>query len=239
MAGWGPSQYLARAAALLPRDRYGLVITAVYLGNDVPSARRDYTPPRPRAERHRLRLPRGFSWREFTAAVLTPLNDVLEVRSHLFVMFRNRFQTLRMRLGLAPLNFPPQYLAAEAGTARWDITLALCADIDSVARQHGARTLFVLIPAPFQVDSASLGRFLQGFDLDPAAVALDQPNQRLGAGLAARGLNVVDVLPGFRAARDSGVRLFGSVDPHLSPAGHVLLARLVAPAATALLSDKP
>jgi hypothetical protein len=82
-------------------------------------------------------------------------------------------------------------------------------------------------------------RYLHGFKLDSAAIRLDQPNRLLAEGLAARRLHVLDVLPAFRAAHSSGVRLFGEIDPHLTPEGNQLLARLVTPAAAALLRDHP
>ena len=42
------------------------------------------------------------------------------------------------------------------------------------------------------------------------------------------GLEVIDPLPAFRAAHAQGRLLYGRVDTHLSPAGHAVLADLIA-----------
>ncbi len=97
-------------------------------------------------------------------------------------------------------------------------------------------TLFFLIPAPYQADTAAFRRALRGFKVDPAAVDLDQPNRLLAQAMHAYGLDVLDVLADFRQAEASGSRLYGSVDLHLSPEGHDLLERLVEPGVVARLS---
>jgi hypothetical protein len=173
---------------------------------------------------------------ELTDAILRPVNDFLEVRSHLYLFLRNRLQILRMQLGLFPLTFPAPFLKSEADTPRWDVTADLLDDIHDVAAEHGAHALFVLIPAPFQVDSTVLRRYVQGYDLDPNAIDLDQPNRRLGEKLATRGLRVYDVLPAFRATHNSGQALYGTVDPHFTREGNELFANLVVPLVADLLS---
>ena len=227
IGGWDPDQYLLRARSLLPGNEYELVITAIYLGNDVVSRRREYLPPREPVRRYSFRLPGSLAGPELADAFLRPLNDLLEVRSHAYLLVKNRLQTVRMRLGLAVLTFPPQYLVSEADTERWTVTAELATDIATVASQHGAEALFVLIPAPFQLDSADLKRYVEGFDIDPSAIDLDQPNRKLGDELAARGLEVRDALPAFRAAYQRGRRLYGAVDQHFTPDGHELFAELV------------
>src|SRR5205823_8738020 len=108
-------------------------------------------------------------------------------------------------------------------------------DIRNVARVHGAPTLFVLIPATYQVDTAEFHRSLSGFRIAPSAVDLDQPNRLLAAAMHAHNLDVFDALPDFRRADRAGTRLHGAVDRHLSPAGHDLLEHLVEPLVVARL----
>jgi lysophospholipase L1-like esterase len=238
VGGWDPDQYLLRARALLPSDPYDLVITVLYLGNDVIAARRDYLPPRQPVERYRFHLPRRLSGSELTDAILRPVNDLLEVRSHSYVLVKNRLQTLRMEVGLAAIPFPAQFLTSESETSRWALTADLCDEIGDLAAEHGARALFVFVPTPFQVDPADLMRQARGFDLDLESIDLEQPNRKLGAELTSRGLQVLDPLAEFRAAHAAGQRLFGSVDQHFSSAGNELLARVVAPVSVALLDDQ-
>lgn len=238
VGGWDPDQYLLRARQLLSRADYDVVVTPLYLGNDILARRRDKLPPRESAPRQQFRFPRALSFREFTDSFLRPINDFLEVRSHLYIFLRNRLQTLRMKLGLAPLTFPTQFFTAESEGPRWENTAEISEDIAALAEEHGAASLFVLIPTPFQVNEEAFDRYVEGYDLDPDGIDLEQPNRILGGDLVARGLRVYDALPAFREAHDEGQRLFGAVDPHFSPAGNELLAGLVAPQIAELLGSE-
>ncbi|MDH3732320.1 MAG: hypothetical protein OEU54_02255 [Gemmatimonadota bacterium] len=240
VGGWDPDQYLLRAQSLLAREDFDLVVTALFMGNDVIRVRRDYVPPRSPVERHQLRMPRGFSWTEFVDAFLRPLNDALEVRSHAFVLVKNRMQNARREVGLDALPFPRYFMRSASPNPRWAVTARLCEDIAALAAEHGSEALFVLVPTSFQVDPADLMDNVRGFDLDIDAIDLEQPNRMLSAELTSRGLRFHDVLEGFRARHESGERLFGTVDRHFSPEGNRLFADLVAPRiADALLGDEP
>jgi hypothetical protein len=234
--GWDPPQYLIRARQLLNGRHYGAVVVAVYLGNDVVTHRVDYIPPRVPTVHHRLRVPRRPSWGELVDAVLRPANDILKTRSDLYILGRTQLHTLLMRLGLTGEYFPEELRRSQAASPRWDITADLCRDIAVSARAHGVPTLFVLIPTPFALDSATFDQARRGFGLRPEDVDLDQPTKKMAAALGARGLDFLDVLPGFRAAAARGSALYGHVDRHLTPAGHVLLTQLVTPALAAALT---
>ena len=234
--GWGPSHYVLRAGQLLPRDDYRLLIVTVFIGNDIQPARLETIRPRTPTERHHLRLPRGLSKDEVIVSLLLPVNDALEVRSHAYLLVRNRLQTLRMRAGVSPLYMPQEFMRSEATSDRWNTFGGIAAEIDSIAAAHGARTLFVLIPAPFQVDERQFEQYVTGFQIDPADVDLEQPTRLVTEQLTSRGLTMIDALPVFRAAHAEGVKLYGAVDPHLTPAGHERLAGIVLPAAAGLLN---
>jgi hypothetical protein len=105
-----------------------------------------------------------------------------------------------------------------------------------VAATYHTPTLFALIPAPYQVDTADVAEALGEFKIDAAAVDLDQPNRLLVDAMRPYRLNVFDALPEFRRREHAGARLYGSVDRHLSPAGHDALERLVEPVVTPYLS---
>ena len=236
VAGWDPPQYLIQARRTLDRDRPDLVVVAVYLGNDVVLKRIEYYPPRAPTEVHPLRLPRRLSGRELIDALLYPVNDFLKVRSHLFIFFKTRLNVVLTRLGLTAEEFPVALLRKEAGSPRWSTTARILSDIRDLARAHGAPTLFVLIPAPYQVDTSEFHRALKGFRIDPGAVDLAQPNRLLTTAMSAHHLDVFDVLPDFRRAERAGTHLYGDVDLHLSPAGNDLLERLLEPVVVAHLA---
>ena len=232
---WTPSQYLLRARGLLPRESYDVVVTALFVGNDARIERVEYVPPRTPAIRRTLRAPQSLDRTELTDALLRPINDWLEMRSQLFILVRNRLSTLRMRLGLSPLYFPVEFQRSEVDSQRWLLTADVCREIQELAEQNGARALFVLIPAAIQVDPAEFSRYLRGFRVDASTVDLEQPTRRLSEELTQADLQVVDVLPAFRAAHDGGTQLYGRVDPHLTPEGNDLLARILLPEVAELL----
>ena len=235
VGGWGPNQYLLRTRALLARDTFDLVVVALYVENDAIKLRWDRLPPRQPAERSHFRLPRKLSREELVSAFLAPINDGLEVRLHLYIMLRNQLQTLRMQIGLTPAYFPDYFLKSEAMSERWALTADLSHDLAGAAAARGIPTVFVLIPAPYQVESDVFARYVRGFGLDSAEVDLDQPSRLLFEEFRARDLTVIDALDAFRQAQAAGTPLFGSVDPHLSPEGHRFLTELVTPAAAELL----
>jgi SGNH hydrolase-like domain, acetyltransferase AlgX len=235
VAGWGPTQYLIRTRSLVARDVYALVVVSVFVGNDAMLERREYIPPRAPAQRARLRLPRRPSAREFVDALAKPMNDALEVRSHLYILLKNQLGVLRMRLGLTADYLPDEYRREQRDSARWRVTAGVAREIAAVAATRGIPTLFVLVPEQFQVDEAQLARYLQGFGIDPAAVDAEQPSRELRQAFMAEGLNVIDALAPMRAEAARGAVLFGNVDHHLSPAGHEVLAELLTPEAARLL----
>ena len=229
VGGWDPPQYLIEARRTLGREHFDLALVAVYLGNDIVPERIERYAPRAPVEVHRLRLPRRLSGPEWIDALLYPVNDFLEGRSQLFILLKTRLHALRTRLGLTAEEFPVGLLRQEAASPRWSVTADILSDIRDVARAHSVPTLFVLMPALYQVDTDEFHRSLRGFQIDSGAVDLDQPNRLLAAAMRAHHLEVLDVLPAFRQAQQAGRRLYGRVDRHLSPAGHELLARLVEP----------
>jgi len=237
VGGWDPPQYLMEARRELGRERFDLVVVSVFLGNDVVPRRIERYPPGTPADApiHRLRLPHRITYGEFVEAVLYPVNDFLKARSQLFTLLKNRTATLRMRFGLTHEYFPEELLRRETSSPRWAVTAQICRDIRDVAQAHHAPTVFVLIPASFQVDAAAFYKALKGFKLGPADVDLDQPERLLASAMRRYQLQVVDVLPAFRRAERSGSRLYGAVDPHLSLEGHKLLEGLLEPIVVASL----
>ena len=109
------------------------------------------------------------------------------------------------------------------------------ARIDSMATAGGTPARFVLIPSRYQVDEQLFHSHVEAFGIDASDLDLDQPNHRMRDEMEARGLQVVDALERFRQEHQAGKRLFGQVDPHLSPTGHRVLYDLVVPAVVELV----
>lgn len=234
VGGWDPPQYAIEAKRALASRPFDLVLVSVFLGNDIVTRRQVFRPREPDPRRD-LRMPRHLSWREFIDAILAPINDGLETRSHLFIFLKDRFQGLLMRFGLTALEIPTELRRDQAASARWQLTADILAEIDSVARLQDVSTLFMLVPSIEQVDSAALQLRVRAFGVDPSTLDVDQPDRLLAAELERRRLAFVSLLPAFRLAHARGVSLYGRVDPHFSPDGHRLAWNVVAPRLAAAL----
>jgi hypothetical protein len=236
VGGWSPEQYRLRAEALLRETQFSAALVAVYLGNDIMQWRTAAYKPRTPTDLHTLRFPRRLSTSEFVDALAYPVNDFLEERSHLFVLVKSRLETLRMRMGLTAAYFPPDFNKSVAADGRWANTATILEEIAAAARKTGVEPLFVLLPAPYQIDPALMMQYARGFGLDTASIDAEQPNRLLAAEMTARGLRHVDVLPAFREAQQAGTQLYGKVDQHFTAAGHALLVAQVLPLLTEQLS---
>jgi hypothetical protein len=235
VGGWNPDQYLLFLRRAVGRETIDLLLVSLFMENDIVTVQRDRVDPRPPALVHPLRWPSRLAWSEVVDAWLYPINDALEVRSHLFILLKNWLQAPLMRLGLTEAEFYPVYLKSEVESERWAITAETCRQIAEVAKSHGIPMLVVQIPASYQVDTAIFRKYTQGFRLDPSAIDLDQPNRIMQARLHQAGIHVIDALPALRQAFAAGVRPYGSVDRHFSPEGHEIVAALVQDTVAGLL----
>jgi lysophospholipase L1-like esterase len=231
--GWGPVQYALEVEHELARSRsdgYDAVLVFLFLGNDV-VANRSFAPDEFQRRFDRpFRMPRAFTATEFKAALLVPLDDFLEVSSHLYVLVDRRLENLRVRLGMSPFFIPRTLLREMADAPAWDLTAEICAELAASAEAVSVPTLFVLLPADYQVDRERFERHLTLLGVEPDSVDLDQPSRLLRVALAGRGLEAVDATPALVAAYERGARdLFGSIDAHFSPAGHRVVADWLEP----------
>jgi lysophospholipase L1-like esterase len=235
VSGWDPPQYRMRARRLLENKRYAAVVVAVFTGNDIINRPMKYVPPRAPARRASLRLPTHLSRRELNASLAQPLNDFLEVRSHLFVFLKTKLRWIAVRSRLVDAYFPQVMLRQERESVRWKVTTDILAELAALARDKGIPILFLLLPNSLQVQQEKLDGVLVELGLDPASVDADQPNRLLGQRLTERGLLTLDALPYLRAAAGKGPSLYGQVDAHLSGPGHEVLWAAIQPSLTQML----
>ncbi|MCZ6463558.1 MAG: SGNH/GDSL hydrolase family protein [Proteobacteria bacterium] len=232
VSGSSPNRYRLVAQRELARQPHAAVVVFLFLGNDVVKRRVESQPPRAPTPRHPLRWPESLAFREWLDAIVHPLYTHLREQSHLVVLLKRRWLGAAIRFGLTDHEFPEVFLRAEAKADRWKVTAGLCEEIAREAGRRGVPALFVLLPPDYVVDRA-LGRaFARGSGLSADDVDLDQAARILSTRLEAAELRVIDATEGLRAA---GPHLYGSVDRHLGPRGHEVVARIVAPALIALV----
>lgn len=237
---WGPNQYLLEAKQELKRTRYDLVLAFLYMPNDVIRKQLERIPPKKPVVRHQLRLPQKLEMREIINALAHPINDFLEVRSHLYILLKNRAQYLLARMGLSALYFPDVLLRSLADSPRWAMTADVCASIASEAAHHNVPVLFVLLPGLYQVDQTHLAEYIRAFDKDPSMVEPEQPARLLTRELKARGFTVVDTTDVLKAASTSGqADTYGQIDRHFGPGGHQIVANFLEPMVLDFLINGP
>ncbi|NUP98296.1 MAG: SGNH/GDSL hydrolase family protein [Armatimonadetes bacterium] len=108
----------------------------------------------------------------------------------------------------------------------WEVTEALLRAVRDAARAEGQPLLLLLLPEQIQVEQTAWSAMLERY---PKMAAerwdLGYPQRRLADFARRERIEVLDVQEAFRAAPAS---LYNRQEPHLNPAGHALLAELVA-----------
>jgi hypothetical protein len=171
-------------------------------------------------------------------AILYPINDTLETRSHLFQLAKNSLQVPLGKLGLTANYFPPIFQLEEVSSKRWDTTTAISERIEHEFGSRGIPVIFVLIPTPYQVDSERFASYVRSFNIDPKTVDLDLPSRLLDDRFREKELTLVDPLLPMREKKQKGIDLYGRVDGHLNAAGHAMLADYLLPTAMESLNRK-
>jgi lysophospholipase L1-like esterase len=232
--------YRIAAARELSREQYDLVVVFIYSGNDFTDRVVESYAPRPLAEQTNLRLPRSLSLRELQNALLYPINNWLEMHSHLFVLLKDRASIFLARLGLSARYFPSELLRENRDDPMWLNTAQILAGLRDDAAGQGTPVIFVLLPTIYQVDQSYIDWAAQAFGVSKDEVDVQQPSRLLSENATRFDLDLIDVLPSFEAAFEAGTTLYGQVDTHLSPEGHELVASAIeAHVQDILESDSP
>ena len=236
VGGWGPNHYYLEAKRALDRRSYDVGLVFLYVGNDVIKRRlHSFAPQSVRGERN-FRVPLNLQWQEWKNGVFYPINDLLETRSHLFILVKHPMWTTLARLGLTAAYFPDTFLRSNRSADWWGITAEAAKAIENVFSDHGVPVIFVLIPSRTQVHEDVFHRYVQGFGIDPETVDLEQPSRLLKHEFEARNLVLMDPLEEMR--RHSGGPLYGSVDYHFNANGHKFVASYLQPYLESLLAKK-
>jgi hypothetical protein len=228
VGGWDPNQYRIKLAEILEKRRINGVVVFVYLGNDITDKHVENFPPRQPLARHSLRLPHSLKWNELVDAICYPINDFLEIRSHLFILVKTRLKYTLMKMGLTAYYFPPTLLRNHASSNSWKITTDILEEIAIMGQHHDLETLFVLLPSPSEANPEQGQQIAHAFGITSEEIDLDQAHLLLGEELRRRDLPAVDMTPALRAAiRERMPDVYGRVDNHLGIRGHQIVASTI------------
>lgn len=226
VGAWGPNQYLMEAKLALAKNKYDLGIIFLYTGNDIVVNKQNSFSPQDVSGQHHFRFPRSLKWSELRTTVFYPINDFLENSSHLFVLLKNRFQTIRARIGLTADYFPSVFKLNEKDSKRWQITAEICEEIEHVFSENGTPVFFVLLSAPYQVLEKDFYRHIEMFDIKDS-VDIDQPNTVLRDRFKSKSLHLVDPLMHMRKLAEHGQVMHGHIDAHFNEYGHKVVAEYI------------
>lgn len=211
------------------------MIVFFYLRNDIITQTLDDYPLRYVNTRHHFRRPNYLSLSEFIDAFIYPINDYLEERSHLFILFRNSATTIRqtvlnLRGGTPSEIFPSPTDPALIDDPMWALTAERSLELVEEAASYDVPVLYVLLPYKGWIDEAWFERSALSHERDPAHNDPTQPARLISAEFDARGISYIDVTDAFHEAHLAGEGdLYGDVDTHLAPEGHDLVAHTILP----------
>jgi lysophospholipase L1-like esterase len=134
---------------------------------------------------------------------------------------------LRIMAIVQPRQFVDAALLPHRYDAAWDDVARDLRRILALARKAGARPILIFAPGEQQVTVATRP-YLEslGFEWDDRTLSDTTFTDRLGALARAEDVTFIDLLPLLRARRDDG--LYFPQDGHWTPAGHVLVADVIA-----------
>jgi len=230
--GYGPVEEWLFYREVLRHLEPDLMLISVFVGNDAEEA----VTSQAKLAGHRAAAD------VLRESIVTRLRRLVR-RSMVLQLLRLRFITAteRLRSASAPPEPPLQSYAATPspriaeGIAITRQTIDLIADD---ARQLGARTAVVLMPARFQIDDADYGRLREIVALAGGELRRDAATERFAAALHATGLPVMDLLPTLRAV-PAGPDLFFQENVHLTPRGHAIVGEALAAFVRELLLPNP
>jgi lysophospholipase L1-like esterase len=235
MGGYNPNHYLIQAQKELAKEEYDLLLVFITIGNDLVSERVTYFPPATNLYPPKLDFSQGWSSVQYAIALRT--QAYLSQHSHLYVLVSNQLRYAQMRSGRVPVAWPSEITLAAANAPEWQVTGQILRDIANEAAAQQTAVLFILIPAPFQVDELELAAYMQTIGGDVAQVDVWQPARLMAAELSPAGLTVLDPLPALQKAHEESERpLFGRIDRHFTPYGHQVMADFLETAVLETLS---
>lgn len=229
VGSWNPNHYYLMTQEALQKRKYDLGIVFITIHNDIVDTETETFRPRDPAARHDLKIPASFSWPAMIDAFFYPVNDLLETRSHLFVLFKRKSRIQLAKLGLTAYNFPNIYDKKEAQSRMWEITSHICEKIENEFAAARTPVFFVFLPPVYQVQKEMYEEYIRSFNIAAESVDLDLPNKILKREFEKRGLVFADPLESMREKALKGVKMYGLVDRHFSQAGDEAVAEFIQP----------
>lgn len=229
VGGWDPNHYFLEAKKVLAEKKFDLGIVFLYAANDIVKSIKTSIRPKEAAPRHKLSMPQKLNWSSLRFSLFYPINDFLEVRSHLFLLIKSSMKTTLSKLDLTADDFPDIFFLKENDSGRWVLTAKICENIYHEFDEKDTPVIFILLPAPYQVHKEVFLEYVEGFDIPLHSVDLEQPNKLLSKFLNDKSIALLDPLNLMRERTSSGLEFYGKVDSHFNENGHQIIAEFLLP----------
>lgn len=229
VAGWDPNHYFLEAKKVLAENKIDLGIVLLYVANDIVGSMKTSYRPRAIAQHHEFNMPKKLNWGSLKNSLFYPINDFLEVRSHLFILLKSRMDVILTKFGLTAHYFPEIFFLTEKNSDRWGTTAEICKKIYDEFASKGTPAIFVLLPASYQVHQEVFADYVAGFDIHLDSVDLEQPNKLLSKYLNDKSITLLDPLKLMREKANSGLEFYGKIDRHFNENGHQILTEFLLP----------
>jgi hypothetical protein len=239
--GVDPSVYYKRWTALGRRFEPDLVLVGLYLGNDIAEFRNPYEASTLINELYyaaKIRSHLGaFVTARLRALRSAPgppprLEEPLAVAPPAAAPKREFVSRVNPLVVADARRYPRFWLDALLLSHRGfedslRAVLGVARAIDREATAAGARAVFLLIPAPVQVDADYHDFYRRlGFEMSPRLLSEPVVQERISAFFVGNGIRFVDLLPALRAT--STEFLYYLNDGHLNPRGTAFVADYLA-----------
>jgi hypothetical protein len=229
VSGWGTDDELTYLEKYGARWEPDLILVALTLHNDVKDNLRE------RFHRNQKgALSEGWQRPLSSHAFhLIELKGFLASRSHAYQLFLRSRRLGERRVEAEQLNAHVADLLAPTTSRELarglELTRLLLERINLIAAEHKATVTVVLLPLALQVSGEASEGLVTLVGTATAALAMDQPQRLLRDVTQRAGVEMIDLLPQFRAwAAAGGPRLYLERDGHWTESGHRVAAGVVA-----------
>ncbi len=228
VSGWGTDDELQYLATHGMKWRADLVLVAMTLHNDVSDNLRE----RFHTMRNGALVEKPRQRPSFLEYELVQLKGFLATRFHTYQLLTRARRAREMQGEARQLSSHVVELFMEASDGKvargLELTALLLERIQAIASTDGGRVALVLLPIAVQLYDERFAELARAASGSTRGWEINRP-QRLLRRVGDRvGIDVIDLLPGFRGWTAGGGGLYFERDGHWNEAGHRLAAEIVA-----------
>jgi len=229
VSGWGTDDELKYLTSYGRQWKADVIVVAMTLYNDVSDNLRERF--------HRMRdgalVERSDTRASFADYTLTQVKGYLATRFQIYQLLIRAKRTREMRAEAQQLHTHVGTLFDDARDERTvrglELTRLLLERLRTIADGDGSRVVVMLIPLGVQLTDTQFAEFARGSNGSPRRLEIDRPQREMKRVGERASVDVIDLLPGFRAWVASGRDgLYLARDGHWDRAGHDLAARIAA-----------